>query len=75
MSVCLFVCLLIIIDRLNTGGKCNCFRWVRPSVHPSVSTLSFEPTDLWPRSSARVCYYYGSQGIETVGDRSRSMLS
>jgi len=47
-----------------------------PSVCPSVSTLSFEPTDLWPWLIACVGgHYHGSQGIETEGDRSRSRIN
>jgi len=37
------------------------------SVLPSVSSLFFKPTDLWPWSFTRVGHYHGSQGIETEG--------
>jgi len=41
---------------------------------PSISTLSFEPSDLWPWSSACVGDYRGSQKIEN-GDHGPYLFS
>jgi len=43
------------------------------SVRPFVSTLSFEPTELWPWISVCLGQDFCSPGIESQGHRSRSM--
>ena len=55
-------------------GKKNAILLVRPSVRPFVSTLSFEPTDLWTCTCVCVCvwggvmsYDYSLPGIEGQG--------
>ena len=57
---------LIFTDRISTGG--NAIASVLSSVHPSVSTLTFEPSDLWPWTFCMCMGHdHRSHGIECQG--------